>query len=208
MASPRTFALRLYPDAIGMQKCIVLFRELVAGKEGDVLVRHGLDPRQQQIGILLRALSHHESQNQAPHRGKGQPDPGIAIGVAGDFGKGSVCFFRRHEAPQFIQLAFRDMQATPEVQHYGSAVQSGPVQPVTHGIFVDLQDTASGSDGISFRQCAHGGLENRRLTFQAVIGRGVVQSNTSATASTERLWMTIARPVFDHFSRLEHDSIQ
>ena len=41
-----------------------------------------------------------------------------------------------YKAPEFVQLAFDDMEVTPQVKHHQSAVLGRSIQPCTHGIFV------------------------------------------------------------------------
>jgi len=56
-----------------------------------------------------------------------------------------------HKAPEFVELAFDDMEVAPQVKHHQSAVLGRSIQPCTHSIFVDLDDACRRSDGISFR---------------------------------------------------------
>jgi len=45
-----------------------------------------------------------------------------------------------HKAPEFVQLAFDDMEVSPQVQHHQAAVLGCSIQLRTHSIFVDLDD--------------------------------------------------------------------
>jgi hypothetical protein len=65
-----------------------------------------------------------------------------------------------HKAPEFVQLAFEDMEISPQVEHDQAAVLRGSIQPCTNRVFIDLDDPCRRPDRISFRQCPHRCLKN------------------------------------------------
>jgi hypothetical protein len=86
-------------------------------------------------------------------------------------------------------------------------MKSSSVQPIANRIFINLQDSARRSDGISFRQCAHSGLENQRIALQTIVGSAVIHGDTAPTTLTKRLGLTVIRAIFDHFAWLKRNSI-
>jgi hypothetical protein len=56
-------SLRLHPDTIGVQEGIIVFWELVTGKERNVFIGYVFDPIQKQIGVLLSAFPDHKGQD-------------------------------------------------------------------------------------------------------------------------------------------------
>jgi hypothetical protein len=106
-----------------------------------------------------------------------------------------------NEAPQFVQLAFCNMQLAPQVQCDSTTMQSGAIQLSTHGIFVDLYNAPRGTDGSSFRQGAHGGLKNSCFTFQTIVGGCIAQDHTTSASFTKRLRLTMIETIFDQFTQ-------
>jgi hypothetical protein len=89
----------LIPHAIGFQQSRSVFRQLITGKEGNMVICHMGHPVKEQIGPLLGAFTHHKSQDQAPNGSKGQPHPGVAIAFTINFGPVQVAFFGMHKTP-------------------------------------------------------------------------------------------------------------
>src|SRR5712692_3569171 len=60
-----------------------------------------------------------------------------------------------------IGLAFGHGQPLPQVEHDQSALHRCTVQPGTGSIFIDLDDPASGTQGIAFSQRTDRGVKKR-----------------------------------------------
>src|SRR4029450_9078094 len=109
------------------------------------------DPLEKQIAALLRPFTNHEGYYEPPHRGKGDPHPPPPPRLIVEPSKRQMVLLGMHKAPEFVQLAFDDMEVSPQVQHHQAAVLGRSIQPCTHGIFVDLDDTCRRADRITFR---------------------------------------------------------
>jgi hypothetical protein len=109
----------------------------------------------------LRPFTKPEGEHEPPHRCKGDPAPGIAIGLIRVPSKRHTVWLGMHKAPEFVQLAFDDMQVSPQVQPHPSAVLSRSIPPCTHGIVVDLDEACRRSDRLAFRSCPHRRLKHR-----------------------------------------------
>jgi hypothetical protein len=170
---------------------------LVTGKERNGTIRHMNHPLQQQIRARLGAFPDHKGQYQSPDGRERQPHPGITIRVTPQLGGEEILLFGMHKAPQFIQLAFGDRQILPQIEHEQSAVVGGPLQPRTRRILIDLDNPSGAAQGISFGQCPHGRLENRRFGIQFEIGGSIIQRHTPPAGPTQCLFLAARGAIFD-----------
>jgi len=198
-------ARRLIPGAVGMEQRHGVFRQLIAGEERNMVIGHKGYLVEQQVGALLAAFANHKRQHQVPGRRKGDPHPGIAIGFVIELGTGQMFLFGVHEAPQFIQLTLSDMQVSPKVQHDQATMLSGTVQPVTSRVFVDLDNTACGPEGISLRQSPHPGLENDRVSVQLVVSGAIAYRHTAPTGLAQGLRLAVTGAVLDQNALVERN---
>ena len=90
------------------------------------------------------------------------------------------------------------MQLVPQVENDRTTMVGSSIQPITNGIFVNLQDTTGCSNGISFGQGTDGHLENHWFAFQTIVGGGITQGDTPVTSLTQSLRLTITGTIFDH----------
>ena len=73
--------------------------ELIAGKEGNMVVSHLSHAVQKQIGTFVAAFTNHKGQDQTPNWGKGYPNPSITLRFTIKFSPSQVLFFGMHETP-------------------------------------------------------------------------------------------------------------
>jgi hypothetical protein len=142
---------RLIPLSVHMEQGGTVFRQLIAGKEGDQVRGDMRDPLQQLMGCSWRALADDKGHDQAPLRGKGHPNPGIAIGVTRGFRPGEMLVFRMDNTPQFVQLTRSEGQLLPSIQDYKPTLLGGAIEPGTHGIFIHLDEPRRCPDRMAFR---------------------------------------------------------
>ena len=82
-------------------------------------------------------------------------------------------------------------------QYYQATMLSGPVQPGTDRIVVDLDDPCRTLDGISLRQDAHRQLKKGRIGFEIKIGGSVGQGHSPPARTTQRLLFPVTGTIFD-----------
>jgi len=161
---------------------------LITGKERDVVIGDLGDPFQQQIGASLGAFPDHKRHDQSPNRRKGDPNPGIAVGLTDEFGGQEILLFGMHKAPQLIQLAFSQRQVLPQREHDQPAMQRRAVQPRTGCIFVDLDNPPGRAQRIAFRQRTDGSFEKLWWSIEFKIGGAGVQGDAPSTGAAQSLF--------------------
>ena len=112
-----------------------------------------------------------------------------------------------HKAPEFVQLAFDDMEVTPQVKHHQSAVLGRSIQPCTHSIFVDLDDACRCSDRISFRSCPHRHLKNGWVCMQIQVGCPISERHRRFASFAPRLFLAVTTAILDQESLQERTPI-
>ena len=130
-------ALWLMPHAVCMQQRLPILGSLIAGKERNMRIGDVKDTLEKQIGALLRPFTEHEGHHEPPHGGKGDPHPRIAIGLIVEPSKRHMVVLGMHKAPEFVELAFDDMEVAPQVKQHQAAVLGRSIQPCTYSIFVN-----------------------------------------------------------------------
>jgi hypothetical protein len=100
-----------------------------------------------------------------------------------------------YETPQLIELTFGKVKSPPKIEHHQTTLSSGAIEPVTDRVFVNLDDAPGRADGISFRQGAHGQLENSGVGVQFVVRSGVSQSDSPTTSFAQGLLFAVTRSV-------------
>jgi hypothetical protein len=58
-------------------------------------------------------FTNHEGKHEPPHWCKGDPDPRLAIGLIEEPSKRQLVLLGMHKAPEFVELAFDDMEVSP-----------------------------------------------------------------------------------------------
>jgi hypothetical protein len=128
------------------------------------------DALEKHISALLCPFTNYEGKPEPPHRGTGDPDPCLTRGLIREPSTRHRVLRGMHNAPEFVQLAFDDLEVSPEVTHHQSAVLGRSIQPCAHGIFVDVDDACRRSDRMAFRSCPHRRLKNRWVCVQVQVG--------------------------------------
>jgi len=126
---------------------------LIAGKERNVSIGDLDNPGEQQIGTGLGAFTDYKHHNQPPDWRKSNPNPGIAVRFAYEFGGQEILLFGMHKAPQLVQLAFSHRERLPQIEHDLVTKQCNSVQLGTGRIFIDLDDSRGRAERIPFGQC-------------------------------------------------------
>ena len=112
-----------------------------------------------------------------------------------------------YKAPEFVQLAFHDLEVTPQVQQHQSAVLGRSIQPCTHGIFVDLDDTCRRADRIAFRSCPHRHLKNGRVGMQIQVRCPISDRHRRFTSFAPRLFLAVTTTILDQVPLQERTPI-
>ena len=153
-----------------MQQRLPILGSLIAGKERNRRIGDVKDTLEKQIGALLRPFTDHEGHHESPHGGKGDPHPRIARGLIVEPSKRHMVLLGMHKAPEFVELAFDDMEVSPQIKQHQAAVLGRSIQPCTYSIFVNVDDAGRRSDRIAFRSCPHRRLKNRWVCVQVQVG--------------------------------------
>src|SRR5712691_12778012 len=108
-----------------------------------------------------------------------------------------MVLFGMHKAPEFVELAFDDMEVWPQVKHHQSAVLGRSIQPYTYGIFVDLDDACRRADRIAFRSCLHRHLKNGWVCMQIQVGCPISDRHRRFASFAPRLFLAVTTAILD-----------
>ncbi len=187
IASP----LGLIPCAIGGQPRTGGGGPLITGTEGTRPSGHGVDPRQQPVGLRLRPFADHQRHDQAPDRCTGHPDPRSTGGGAAVFGHDQVLLFGMHKTPQFIQLTFAHVQLAPRLQGHPPALVGRTVPPATDRSWINLDKPCRPPDRMACRPCADRAREHGWGRIQIEGGRALGPRDPPATAAPPGVRMAV-----------------
>jgi len=146
---------------------------------------------------LLGAFADHKGQYQPPHWCKGNPDPGIAVGLTKQLGGLQILLFGMDKAPQLIQLALTHRQVVPQMEHEQPAMLGCSVQPGTRRILINLDNAGGTAQRNSFRQRTNRHFKNRGVAIQFEVGRAIVQGDRAATGATQGLFLPARCTILD-----------
>jgi len=178
-------------------------RALIARGERHVRISDIQNPIEQHISALVRPFTHHEGHDEPPAWDKGHPHPRLPRGLLIEPSKRSLMLLGMHKAPECVQLACNAMEGTPQGKHHQAAGLGRSLQPWTHGIFVDSDDTCRRVDRIAFCSCAYRHLNNGWVGMQIQVRNPISDRHRRVASFAPRLFLALTTAMLDGVSLRE-----
>jgi hypothetical protein len=130
-------------------------RQIITGKKWNVVVALVFKALDEQLAVLECAPTRYPCRNQLVHRGKDYPNPIVTIQPQHVLKRCQLIFFLTHKRPQFIQLAFGQMQSPKVISGNLGTMLTQLSHPLINRVFVHFQNASRSSNAVAFSQQLH-----------------------------------------------------